>query len=368
MKHTITLFLLTFSLCTGVLHAQVHENPFAEFGDSSKILTLSNGKYVEVFDLDSVVQIGNGLYHVYNHELIGFVEPDTSFNEYTLRPEVASRWLSPDPLAAKYPSMSPYNFVNNSPILYIDPDGLEPARNQAGTIQDAILQWKELGLTTAAQIRNWTTNKGAGAIRYVYTKDRGWIDLQHFFGTLTYSKMGMDLLEPISGSSLAQRTLLGPGANNSYFSYEDKPTNKFAEDSRASLVRKVPIEGGPAPQIPAGGTSSTTLKLKTGEDLYNSVENVFTLAESTHPVDAPNWTKIPYDDQDRIRLPKGSSFDLLQTGSYIPQNHTSKPLNLSNFPAASSSIERDNPVPLRQSVQLKDEHDTGVYISPLDEE
>jgi RHS repeat-associated protein len=33
------------------------------------------------------------------------------------------RWLSIDPLAAKYPSMSPYNFVANSPILYTDPDG-----------------------------------------------------------------------------------------------------------------------------------------------------------------------------------------------------------------------------------------------------
>ncbi len=33
------------------------------------------------------------------------------------------RWLSLDPLAQKYPSLSPYNFVANSPIMYVDPDG-----------------------------------------------------------------------------------------------------------------------------------------------------------------------------------------------------------------------------------------------------
>ena len=35
-----------------------------------------------------------------------------------------SRWLSPDPLGAKYPEWSPYNYTLNNPIIYIDPDGL----------------------------------------------------------------------------------------------------------------------------------------------------------------------------------------------------------------------------------------------------
>ncbi len=33
------------------------------------------------------------------------------------------RWLSLDPLQAKYPELSPYNFVANNPIIYVDPDG-----------------------------------------------------------------------------------------------------------------------------------------------------------------------------------------------------------------------------------------------------
>ncbi len=33
------------------------------------------------------------------------------------------RWLSIDPLAKSYPSISPYNHVANNPVLYVDPDG-----------------------------------------------------------------------------------------------------------------------------------------------------------------------------------------------------------------------------------------------------
>lgn len=35
------------------------------------------------------------------------------------------RWMSVDPLAIKYPSFSPFNFVLNSPILYVDQNGEE---------------------------------------------------------------------------------------------------------------------------------------------------------------------------------------------------------------------------------------------------
>ncbi|WP_317205959.1 RHS repeat-associated core domain-containing protein, partial [Flavobacterium psychrophilum] len=36
-----------------------------------------------------------------------------------------SLWLNTDPLAEKYPGVSPYTYCLNNPILYIDPDGRE---------------------------------------------------------------------------------------------------------------------------------------------------------------------------------------------------------------------------------------------------
>jgi len=36
------------------------------------------------------------------------------------------RWYGLDPLQKKYPSLSPYIFSNNNPIVYTDPDGMDP--------------------------------------------------------------------------------------------------------------------------------------------------------------------------------------------------------------------------------------------------
>jgi RHS repeat-associated protein len=49
------------------------------------------------------------------------------------------RWLACDPLAAKYPCLSPYQFVANMPLIAIDPDGkyiyiLTPQTQNDGTI------------------------------------------------------------------------------------------------------------------------------------------------------------------------------------------------------------------------------------------
>jgi len=35
------------------------------------------------------------------------------------------RWFALDPLSTRYPYLSPYNFVANNPIIYVDPDGKE---------------------------------------------------------------------------------------------------------------------------------------------------------------------------------------------------------------------------------------------------
>lgn len=42
-----------------------------------------------------------------------------------------SIWLSPDPLAEKYPGLSPYCFTNNNPLNYVDITGEEPTEEEA---------------------------------------------------------------------------------------------------------------------------------------------------------------------------------------------------------------------------------------------
>jgi len=51
-------------------------------------------------------------------------QQDYGFRIYDPR---VGRWLSLDPLMAKYPGMSPYNFTANNPVLYVDFDGRDYA-------------------------------------------------------------------------------------------------------------------------------------------------------------------------------------------------------------------------------------------------
>jgi RHS repeat-associated protein len=59
------------------------------------------------------------------------------------------RWLSRDPLASKYPSMSPYNFTGNNPILFTDSDGrviVDPASGKPVEFING--EWKTVTVNT----------------------------------------------------------------------------------------------------------------------------------------------------------------------------------------------------------------------------
>jgi RHS repeat-associated protein len=50
--------------------------------------------------------------------------------------EVLTGWLSVDPLADKYPSLSPYNYCGWNPVLFIDPNGREKVISFSNTTSD----------------------------------------------------------------------------------------------------------------------------------------------------------------------------------------------------------------------------------------
>lgn len=119
-QYKLTLF------CICLCSMAFAQNPFEEFDYEPKIGTLSNGKYIEDFDNDSIVRIGSVMLNTYTMQINGFVVTDTIYPEATLDPTIMSRWMNPDPLSDEFPDKSPYNFVNNNPIRYIDPLGLAP--------------------------------------------------------------------------------------------------------------------------------------------------------------------------------------------------------------------------------------------------
>lgn len=104
------------------------QNPFAEYGYTPKIATLSKGQFNEFHDQDTVVQIGSVLYNTKSKQIVAFVETDTVYSEATLEADIVSRWISPDPLA-DHPTQvmyTPYHYAGDNPIRWTDPDGRCP--------------------------------------------------------------------------------------------------------------------------------------------------------------------------------------------------------------------------------------------------
>lgn len=125
------LFVIAFT----TVHAQ---NPFATIGRSAEIVTLGQGRYQEVFENDTMRKIGAFVYNMVTGEAYRFAfqgqEKDdekhgtagTSYAfEYSMHDPRVGRFLSIDPLAAKYAWNSPYAFSENRVIDGKDLEGRE---------------------------------------------------------------------------------------------------------------------------------------------------------------------------------------------------------------------------------------------------
>lgn len=133
-----SLLLLLFSV---VIVAQ-NQNPYKSIGKKGKILTLSKGRYEELFDQDSIQQIGTVLVNVRQMKVVKLLKEEDA--QKLLDNSTGSRFLSVDPLTYGYPELTPYQFASNRPIDGIDRDGLEFEPYWATTVpqKDAALKAK----------------------------------------------------------------------------------------------------------------------------------------------------------------------------------------------------------------------------------
>ncbi len=159
MKKTILFIAFLTFILRGVTTAQ---NPYESLGvpmPKGKMLTLSNGRFQEFFPNDTLMPIGSAMFNTVTGEVVQFLTRDTMYAEYNLEPELVSRWLSPDPLAEKFMQWSPYNFVYNNPLKFIDPDGRsgEPVfdeKNKTVTINSTFLVYGSGAKDYAKQFAN----------------------------------------------------------------------------------------------------------------------------------------------------------------------------------------------------------------------
>jgi RHS repeat-associated protein len=86
-----------------------------------------------------------------------------------------SIWFGVDPLAAKYPHVTPYNFVMNNPVIFIDPDGQEPI---TGALIAALLE-------VGSQVAINYFDKGMSFKRSVNSINRADVAIEAGMGALT---------------------------------------------------------------------------------------------------------------------------------------------------------------------------------------
>jgi hypothetical protein len=101
-------------------------NPFVKYGSKAPVATLSNGKYLEVHDLDSIVTIGTTRWQVEDKKIVGDIAQDTLNLDAQPIGDIPGRWISIDPLTEEFPEWSPYVSFNNNPVRYTDPTGMAP--------------------------------------------------------------------------------------------------------------------------------------------------------------------------------------------------------------------------------------------------
>lgn len=101
--------------------------PFKKFNYQVPVITAGDGENPEFFDQEDVSQIGTVRYNSKERRIVGFVTygnseiPDDIISR--MYDPALGRWWQMDPLGEKHFDLTPYNFVNNNPIKYTDPDG-----------------------------------------------------------------------------------------------------------------------------------------------------------------------------------------------------------------------------------------------------
>jgi RHS repeat-associated protein len=173
-----------------------------------------------------------------------------------------------------------YSYVLNNPLGLTDPDGREPNKAQAGTVQQIVAIIKQIERNNPNTSRMDILKKTdkhfrtqpdqAGNTRYVFTKESGWIDAKHFFAAANDSANSSLGEVGTNIKGLAVELIQDIEGDDSAFSYEDLGSNSAGADFGADSFD---ANGGPL-----------------SEQVSNYFDNTL---QALYPSAAPNYNQLP---------------------------------------------------------------------------
>ena len=135
------------------------------------------------------------------HEQVLLIDAQGEVVAYAPMTDDMRKWLSVDPLADKYPYISPYAYCNWNPIKYVDPDGRDWYEAEDGSI--AWTDYKSQQAMDEAQIIGKYLGEAVVSFNGYYDETLG---------------KGNNLWG--EGAKLATATVYGPGGSNDIATYD----------------------------------------------------------------------------------------------------------------------------------------------------
>ena len=116
-------------------------NPYRDMHDEVQFSAMFFGKNIQNIPLFNSTQTIETKRLCYSFECFTFTgkerDSETGFSYFGARyydSDLMTGWLSVDPMADKYPSLSPYNYCALNPIRVIDPNGDSIIINKFGYV------------------------------------------------------------------------------------------------------------------------------------------------------------------------------------------------------------------------------------------